>query len=79
MIWSFVRNSMTFLPKKYNTIYNEFKRSYNSEKMTDSRILSCVNYINDAMPFVVGKIYVEKHFDRQSRDAVKSLINFKDF
>ncbi len=33
-------------------------------------MLSCVDFLTDQMPFVVGRIYVSKKFDKNSKNEV---------
>jgi predicted metalloendopeptidase len=70
MMWSFVKNEVSFLPKKYKDIKLEFDKVYRGTKSIISRQVICSNYVTDSMEYAVGRLYISKHFDHHSKAAV---------
>ncbi len=76
IIWSVVKNEVTFLPKKYKEIKLDFDRIYKGTKSVLSRQITCSTYVIDAMEFAVGRLYVSKHFNKRSKQAVYTCFIF---
>jgi predicted metalloendopeptidase len=70
MIWSLIKNDVSFLPKKYKEIKQEFDKIYRGTKSILSRQVICSSYVTDSMEFAVGRLYISRHFDHHSKAAV---------
>lgn len=70
MIWSIVKNEVSFLPRKYKEIKLEFDKVYRGTKSILSRQIICSNYVADSMEYAVGRLYISQHFNHHSKEAV---------
>jgi predicted metalloendopeptidase len=50
---------------------------YKGTKSTQPRVLTCTNFVNDVMEYAVGRLYVNKHFNNKSKEAV--ILKIKTF
>ncbi len=79
MVWSFIKNDVTFLPRKYKEIKLEFDKVYKGTKSIVSRQITCSNYVIEVMEFAVGRLYVSKHFNPESKMAVTKIFILNHF
>ncbi len=55
---------------KYRLIQN-FSKVYDGAKVRPARALSCSNFVNSKMEYAVGRIYISKFFNSNSKYDVK--------
>ena len=74
MIWtSFVRNVVSFLPKRFRDAKLEFKRQRSDIKEFESREGFCSSYVNDEMPAVIAHAILERYFDESIKSEILDL------
>lgn len=54
-----------------------YLKVYKGTKSTQPRVLTCTNFVIDVMEYAVGRLYVNKHFNNKSKEAV--IIKIKTF
>lgn len=74
MVWSFVKDRSSFLPKKYKDAKLDFDKVVIGSSSLPERSKSCANGILDIMPFAVGRLYVKNNFDESSKKAATEMI-----
>ena len=74
MIWSFVKDRSSFLPKKYKDAKLDFDKIYIGSTSIPERSKTCANAILDIMPYAVGRLYVKNNFDESSKKAATEMI-----
>ena len=70
MAWSVIRDRSSYLPKKYKDARLDFDKVYIGQTTLAPRTRTCANAILDRMPYAVGRLYVEKYFDENSKTQV---------
>ena len=74
MVWSFVKDRSSFLPKKYKDAKLEFDKVYLGSGSIPERSKTCANAILDIMPYAVGRMYVKNNFDESSKKDASEMI-----
>ncbi|KAK7093251.1 neprilysin-1-like [Littorina saxatilis] len=75
LIWRIMMNRIVNLPRKYRDLKKDyFKTVYGSESER-SRWRECVSYVNDHMGNAVGRLFVEEHFDENSKATALEMIH----
>lgn len=72
--WSFLKDKLRSLPKKFRDAYNEFEKVYSGSSIAAPRYRTCANNILNVMPYAVGRLYVEKYFDENSKKVALEMI-----
>lgn len=75
MIWRFVIHRIPNMPKRFRMILDKLKRSALGINHEPSRMMTCVDYVNDNMGFAVSKLYLDRYYDRIAREEV-CLVKF---
>ena len=75
MIWRFIIHRIPNMPKRFRMILDKLKRSALGINHEPSRLMTCVDYVNDNMGFAVSKLYLNRYYDRIARDEV-CLVKF---
>ena len=70
MVWGFIRDRASYLPKKYRDARLEFDKLYTGQQVIPPRSTTCSNAAADRMPYAVGQLYVSKYFDEGSKKQV---------
>ncbi len=70
MIWTLVKQSTEYLPKVYREIKLGFDKYLYGTSSLQPRSKICTDSVLQYMPFAIGRIYVEKNFDENSKKAV---------
>ena len=70
MVWSFIRDRSSYLPKKYKDARLEFDKVYVGQTTLAPRSRTCSNGALDRMPYAVGRLYVSKYFDENAKSQV---------
>ncbi|RNA08868.1 endothelin-converting enzyme 1-like isoform X1 [Brachionus plicatilis] len=74
MIWVFIKDRTTMLPKKFKDAKLEFDRITKGTISSLPRSLICSNFVLETMEFAVGRLYVENYFNNASKDAATEMI-----
>ena len=73
MVWSFVKDKTSFLPKAYKDARLEFDKVNIGTNSLPPRTRTCGEEITSIMPFAVGRLYVKNNFDDSSKAAVSKI------
>lgn len=74
VIWRFMMNRASSLPKKIRSTREQFDRVFKGTSAEPSRATTCSNYVNDNMGFAVSRLYVKQFFPEESRNQSKEII-----
>jgi len=74
VIWRFMMNRASSLPKKIRATREQFDRVFKGTSAEPSRAVTCSNYVNDNMGFAVSRLYVNNYFDENARNQSKEII-----
>ncbi len=74
LLWRFMMSQVDYMPKRFRTIKQQFNKVFQGINTEQSRPIKCATYVNRNMGFAVSKLYINKHFDENSRKEVTKLI-----
>lgn len=74
LIWSYYKDKFQYLPKRFREIKNELDKVTKGVNTTPPRSFLCSNYVLVSMEYAVGRMYVEKYFDEDSKNAATEMI-----
>ncbi len=79
LIWNFMMNRASSMPKRIRSTREQFDRVYQGTSAEPTRATTCANYVNDNMGFAVSRLYIQKYFDENARNQSKDIIsNIRD-
>jgi predicted metalloendopeptidase len=79
LIWNFMMNRASSMPKRIRSTREQFDRVYQGTSAEPTRTTTCANYVNDNMGFAVSRLYIQKYFDENARNQSKDIIsNIRD-
>jgi predicted metalloendopeptidase len=70
MGWAFMEDKTCYLSKKFNRDKLEFDNARTGIMTLLPRALICAQDTAQRMPQAVGRLYIEKHFDNSTKQAV---------
>lgn len=74
LIWRFMMNRASSMPRKVRTTREQFDRVFKGTTAEPTRSTTCSNYVNDNMGFAVSRLYVQKYFDDNARNQSRDII-----
>lgn len=74
MVWSFVKDRTTYLPKVFRDARLDFDKVYAGTTASAARSRTCANAILDRMPYAVGRLYVEDNFEESAKKSVEDMV-----
>ncbi len=72
LIWKFVKEKVGLLSKKFKNIKLDYDKVLKGTNELPSSTLTCSNYVIDFMEYAVGRVYVDKYFNGESKESVIS-------
>ncbi len=70
LIWKFVREKIGLLTKKFKNMKLDYDRAVKGTNELPSSTLTCSNSIIESMEYTIGRVYVDKHFNGNSKQPV---------
>jgi predicted metalloendopeptidase len=70
MIWRFIMAQPVHMPKHFRAILRKFTAATIGVYDTQSRAITCAEYVNKNMGYAVSKLYRNKYFDKHTRTKV---------
>lgn len=70
MSWKLMDELIFGMPKRYQQNKADFEKTFMGSATTQSRSKECADYVLGEMPYSVGRMYVEKAFDKSSLNEV---------
>lgn len=70
MIWRFLIHRIPNMPKRFRMIFARLKKAALGINNEPSRMMTCVDHVNDNMGFAVSKLYLNRYYDRTARNEV---------
>jgi len=74
LVWRFMMNRASSMPKKIRSTREQFDRVFKGTSEEPSRTTTCANYVNDNMGFAVSRLYVKTYFDENARNQSQDII-----
>ena len=74
LIWRFMMNRASTLPKRIRETREQFDRVFKGTSAEPTRATTCANYVNDNMGFAVSRLYIKNYFDENARNQSKDII-----
>lgn len=75
MVWRFIMNQASIMPKRFRNMRQQFDKVFQGVNAESPRDISCGKFVNTAMAFAVGKLYVKEYFDKTARNQVPKTIH----
>lgn len=73
MIWRFMMNQASNMPKQFQVIKQQFEQIFRGTSTQKSRLLTCSDDVNNMMGPVVAKLYKDVYFDTSARNQVSKI------
>lgn len=73
MIWRFLIHRIPNLSKRFRMIFDKLKKATLGMNDEPTRMMTCVDYVNDNMGFAVSKLYLNRYYDRVARHEVCTI------
>jgi predicted metalloendopeptidase len=70
LIWKFVKEKVGLLSKNFKNIKQDYDKVLKGTNELPSSTLTCSNYVIDFMEYAVGRVYVDKYFNGESKESV---------
>ena len=70
MIWRFLIYRIPNMPRRFRMILNKLKKAALGMNDETTRMMTCVDYVNDNMGLAISKLYLSRYYDRIARDEV---------
>lgn len=74
LIWKFVYSRISNLGRKFQYRQLEYARVLLGTNSLAARWDRCVNYIENALPYAVGKMFVDAHFQEDKKSMMEEVI-----
>lgn len=74
LMWLLVKDVINFMPKKFQNAALEFDKVFHGTSVKAKRPLLCSNMVNNKLEDAVGRLYVSKFFDKNSKKDVINII-----
>lgn len=74
VIWHVVMNRMNTLSQKFSDLKREFNKAVQGTETDRARWRLCINIVNDNLGMVVGRMYVEDHFEEKAKASATAMI-----
>ncbi|XP_067658960.1 neprilysin-1-like [Haliotis asinina] len=74
VVWRFIRKQMPALPQIFQTYEKEFKEVLTGVTSLPPRWRFCLQVVDGFMPYVVGRMFIQKHFLPKSKEDVAAAI-----
>ncbi|KAM4702180.1 phosphate-regulating neutral endopeptidase PHEX [Discoglossus pictus] len=75
LIWRFVYSRVSNLSRRFQYRQLEFARVLLGTNSLATRWDRCVNYVENSLPYAVGKLFVEAHFQEDKKHMMEELID----
>ncbi|XP_023931148.1 neprilysin-4-like [Lingula anatina] len=75
LVWRVLKNLVIALPKEFQQLQEKFKYAVDGTTRMYSRWYRCVTLVNDNMGLAVGRLFVEKYFDEESKTEALDMIH----
>ncbi|CAF0965181.1 unnamed protein product [Adineta ricciae] len=75
VIWRFVMNRVSDLPKRYRLTREAFDREFRGTSSQRARSIVCGSFVNNNMGFAVSKVYVARYFDENAKNQSSEMIS----
>ncbi|TRY79276.1 hypothetical protein TCAL_06071 [Tigriopus californicus] len=73
VLWRFIRHRVNNLDDRFQGLQQDFFRLLFGREETPPRWKYCVSYVNGNLGNAVGSMFVQKHFDEQSKKDMEAL------
>ncbi|XP_076365191.1 neprilysin-1-like isoform X2 [Tachypleus tridentatus] len=73
--WRLVQLLGPLTTKEFRTIEFEFKKITQGVQELENLELVCANLVNSLMPETVGRLYVDKHFEAESKQETQLMVD----
>ncbi|CAF4125832.1 unnamed protein product, partial [Adineta steineri] len=74
VIWRFMMNLISALPKRFRSIRDNFDHVFHGTTAELPRTVICGSFVNSVMGFAISKIYIKKYFDDNARNQTFEMI-----
>ncbi|CAF4177876.1 unnamed protein product [Adineta steineri] len=74
VIWRFMMNLISALPKRFRSIRDNFDHVLHDTTAEPPRTVICGSFVNSVMGFAISKIYIKKYFDDNARNQTFEMI-----
>ncbi|OCT94190.1 phosphate-regulating neutral endopeptidase PHEX [Xenopus laevis] len=75
LIWRFVYSRIPNLSRRFQYRQLEYARILLGTNSLAGRWDRCVNYVENSIPYPVGKLFVDAHFQEDKKDMMEELID----
>ncbi|OCT91508.1 phosphate-regulating neutral endopeptidase PHEX [Xenopus laevis] len=75
LIWRFVYSRVPNLSRRFQYRQLEYARILLGTNSLAGRWDRCVNYVENSIPYPVGKLFVDAHFQEDKKDMMEELID----
>ncbi|CAF3835985.1 unnamed protein product, partial [Adineta steineri] len=74
VIWRFMMNLISALPKRFRSIKDNFDYVFRGTTTEQARTVICGRFVNSVMGFAISKLYIKKYFDDNVRNQTLEMI-----
>ncbi|KAM4795356.1 phosphate-regulating neutral endopeptidase PHEX [Rhinophrynus dorsalis] len=74
LIWRFVYSRISNLSRRFQYRQLEYARVLLGTNSLAGRWDRCVNYVENSLPYAVGKLFVEAHFQEEKKEMMEELV-----
>uniref|UniRef100_A0A8C5LK65 Phosphate regulating endopeptidase X-linked n=1 Tax=Leptobrachium leishanense TaxID=445787 RepID=A0A8C5LK65_9ANUR len=75
LIWRFVYSRVSNLSRRFLYRQLEYARVLQGTNSLAARWDRCVNYVENALPYAVGKMFVDAHFQEDKKEMMEELVD----
>ncbi|XP_023930213.1 neprilysin isoform X2 [Lingula anatina] len=79
LVWRIMMNRVGNLPKRFQSLNQAYSKVLYGTDTDQARWRKCVSYATDNMGMAVGRLFVEEHFNSESKESALAMIaNIRD-
>ena len=75
MMWQAAKGSMGFLNQAARDIIEDYVKKLSGKKDDTPRWKTCVGSAGGSFSAAVGKLYVQRHFQEDAKEAMTEMVN----
>ncbi|XP_070560616.1 membrane metallo-endopeptidase-like 1 [Ptychodera flava] len=76
IVWLITKNRISQLSSNFRDVKQRYNEVLYGAASESARWQTCVNHVNSAMGFAVGRMFVDVHYDEESKVRTNKMIDF---